>query len=251
MKKLITSILSLSLVFSLSTTIFAQDTKTTATPVLISAPVTSVADGFQITTAGDISLSVAPDIAYINVGVYTLEATSQTASKENARISNELIAKLKAAGIADKDITTQYYSIYPQYDYSSETPKITGYGVDNSFKITIRDIDKTGEILDLAIESGATSTSGVTFDVANKEPYYAKALNDAVQIAIKKGTYIANTVGVADPKIVSIHENSVYYQPSTYDANFVVSKEMASDSATTIQNNNVTVYASVSVTLSK
>ncbi len=253
MKKLISATLALALTLSLTTNIFAAPTTAVTTsaqvPVLISAPIIATSSDFAIATNGSVSLNVAPDIAYINLGIYNVGKTSQAATQENAKLVKDLKDALKKAGVAESDIKTQYYSTYPQYDYSKEVATISGYTVDHTLNVTVRDIAKTNEILDLAIENGANSSYGVTFDVENKEAHYEKALNEAIQIAVKKGNFIASTVGVANPKVSNITENGAYYA-SVYDRTLTATDESAKV-GTDIQTNNVTISASVIVNFTK
>ncbi len=245
MKKLLSFALSLGLIASFSTSVFAYGADQTGIATT-SAPVTS--NDFTVYTNGDVSISVAPDIAYLSLGIVTETATSASATEENAKITNQVLNALYDAGIDKKDIQTQYYNIYPMYNYADDYQSISGYNVSHGLIVTVRDISKVGEILDIAIANGVNTTSGVTFDIENKDEYYTQALLQAVDVAIDKGNAIAASVGVTNPQVASIAESSVYYQPVTYTTNDIAAK---TEQSTTIQSSNVTVYASVSVAMTK
>ncbi len=231
MKKIITAILATSLVFCFATQAFAN----------------TASNDFTVSTTGEVTLKVAPDVAYINLGVETNNTSSSKASEENAKITNNLISVLKENGIADNDIKTQYYSVYPRYNYKEDsTQEIIGYTVSHSLSVTVRNLDNVGDILDIAIKNGANNNSGVSFDVENKDAYYQKALTEALNKAISKGNTLALTVGVTNPSVKSISENSSYSSPVMY-ASDTAAKGI--ERGTQIQSNDVSIYASVNVVL--
>ena len=90
-----------------------------------------------------------------------------------------IIAGLKSLGIADADIATSGLNIYPQYANGSTT-RITGYQVSEQLQVTVRDLDKAGDAVDVAISKGATDVSGISFDVS--EP--AKVQDNARAAAV-------------------------------------------------------------------
>ncbi len=246
MKKFLSLTLSLALVASFSTSVFASsvDVVTTTTTPAVDAD----NDYFSIYTNGDVSINVTPDIAYLSLGILTEDTTSTVATEKNAQTTTQVISALEDAGINSSDIQTQYYNIYPTYDYSDNYQKINGYSVSHGLNVTVRDITKIGEILDIAIENGVNTTTGITFDIQDKDQYYTEALLQAVDVAIQKGNAIASSVGVTDPKVMSIAESSVYYQPVTYSADNV---GMKADIASPIQSSSVTIYASAAVAMGK
>ncbi len=231
MKKIISAIIATSLVFCLTTATFAN----------------TASQDFKVTTNGDVTLNVQPDVAYISLGITTTGDTTVKASEQNSKNTQKVLTALSENGVKDDEVVTEYYSVYPNYDYTKEVPKVVGYTVNHTLKVTVKDINKVGEILDLGLNNGANNNSGVTFDVLNKDVYYAKALNEALTKAITKGNALASAVGVTNPNVVSINENSSYYSPVTYLAN----ESMKSSDSTQIKNNTVSIYASVNVTLGK
>jgi len=99
-----------------------------------------------------------PDIAYIYIGVHNEGATATEAVDANKTQTNAVVAALKKAGVADKDLRTTNFSIYPSQQYGPDgTVTGTIYMVDNTVYVTVRDLDGLGSLLDDTISAGANS----------------------------------------------------------------------------------------------
>lgn len=232
MKKILSLILATTLAFTFSTSVFAQSYDT------------------EITSSGDATISVAPDIAYLSLGVVTEDKSSQKASEQNKATVTKLISALENYGIKSTDIETQYYNVFPNYNYSDKgNTSIVGYNVTHQIKVTVRDINDVGEILDLAIENGSNVNTGIAFDVENKDSLYEQALIMAIDKAVSKGNKMANAIGVTGAKVTKVNENSSYSYGTTQTIEAKSSDSVAS--ATPISAGNVSVYASVTVILGK
>src|SRR3989344_6228491 len=131
----------------------------------------------QITVNGEGKVTDKPDVARITATISIERELLTNAQAENSRRASTLVAYLKGANIAEKDIKTVGYQIFPQYSYPrpcplgfypcppEESPKITGYQVRNSYEITVRDIGASSDILTGVVASGANEVSGITFTI--------------------------------------------------------------------------------------
>lgn len=162
-----------------------------------------------ITARGEGVVKVKPDIAYITMGVRTENKDAKVAQTSNAEKMDKVIAALKKMGIEEKDIQTSNYSVYPQYNYEAKgAEKIVGYTVENTVKITVRDILKVGDVLDTGIEQGANVSSGIQFSISDTEKYYQEALKQAVKNARGKAEAMGEAIGVTLKNPSSIIEQS-------------------------------------------
>ncbi|NLK21673.1 MAG: SIMPL domain-containing protein [Epulopiscium sp.] len=203
-----------------------------------------------ITATGEGVVKVKPDIANITMGVRIENKDARTAQTKNAEKMDQVIAALKKMGIADKDIQTSNYSIYPQYDWEAKGgSKIIGYTVENTIKITVRDITKVGDVLDIGVEEGANVSSGIQLSIADTEKYYQEALKQAVNNAKGKATAIGEAIGVTIKIPSSITEQSVGGRSVIYaeDLQMNVRKEM---DRTPIQTGELDIRALVEVSYS-
>jgi uncharacterized protein YggE len=120
----------------------------------------------------------------------------------------DVIAALKALGIADRDIQTTTLSLGPVYDYSTNTnpPRLTGYTLTNAIAVTIRDLDVAGSAIDEAIAAGATTLDSVTFRVADQALAERDAREAAMAEAKAKAQTLASAAGVSIDGVASISE---------------------------------------------
>lgn len=162
-----------------------------------------------LTVTGSADSILTPDIAYIYIGVHTENADAKTAISTNNTNSQNVINALKAAGIADKDLRTTNFSVYPNQQFDSNgVSKGTTYVVDNTVYVTVRDLTKMGDILDAAAAAGANSISGITFDVADKNTALSEARKNAIANALQLAQETAQAAGVNLGPIQSINYSS-------------------------------------------
>jgi uncharacterized protein YggE len=160
-----------------------------------------------LSVTGNGQAYLAPDIAYINVGVHTEKPTAAEAVAENTTQTQTVIDAIKKFGIDAKDIRTTNFSIWPtdKYDPASGAP--TGektYSVDNTVYVTVRDLDKLGDLLDTVVTAGANNVNSVQFDVADKDAALKTARADAVKDGQAKAKELAEASGLSLGEIQSI-----------------------------------------------
>lgn len=203
-------------------------------------------------------IKVNPDIAYINLGVTTEHKDAKEAQANNARLMEKVIKAITDAGIAREDIKTTNYSIYPKYYYPKidplikepqpSEPQIIGYTVNNSFQVTVRDIQKTGTVIDIATSQGVNVTNGISFGLSDYDKYYYEALKFAVKNAETKANIIASALGITLTVPASVSESGgYYYEPKTYNFDSSIAR-MEGISATPISEGTMEVRANVSMT---
>ncbi|MDP1547769.1 MAG: SIMPL domain-containing protein [Anaerolineales bacterium] len=157
-----------------------------------------------------------PDIAYINVGVNTQRENASEAVGVNKAQTTAVIEAIKDFGVDAKDIRTTNFSIWsnPQYDPSGQIQGTT-YVVDNTVNVTVRDLDKLGDLLDAAISAGANSIYSIQFDVADKTQANKDARAKAVEDAKDEALGLAESAGLSlvDIQTISYYESgaSPYY----------------------------------------
>jgi uncharacterized protein YggE len=155
-----------------------------------------------------------PDKATINLGVVSEADDVQAATAE----SNQVIEKIKEVlvefGVAEADVQTTHFSVYPVSDYGfgpdvalGEEPAQTRYRVDNMVTITVRELDSLGEVLNAAINAGANSIHGIEYGITDKESAYDQALEAAVANAEQRAAYLAEASGAGLGELLTISTN--------------------------------------------
>lgn len=166
---------------------------------------------------GSAAVWVRPDIATINIGVTTEDASAQSAVARNSSATARVIAEVEAASIEKKDIRTSNFSVYAQYRTEAETKRqVVTYHVSNTVIVTIRDLDRIGDILTKVVAAGSNQISGPNFSVSDPEKYLKEARTKAVENALAKAGAYANAAGLKLGAVLLIAEEGT--APPVYAA---------------------------------
>ncbi len=172
-----------------------------------------------IAVTGEGTVSVRPDIGLLNLGVEVTAETVASARDQAADAMQAIQDTIGAEGVADEDVKTQYFNIYPQYSYSEVgAPSIIGYTVSNQVEVKVRNLDTVSAVLDAAIEAGgdAVRVNGISFTVEDPEAFLSDARREAVADARTKAEVLADAAGVGLGNAISINESTnfggdIYY----------------------------------------
>jgi uncharacterized protein len=192
--------------------------------VILSACGPAVAQGVEqpvrtISVTGSSRISLTPDIAHVSIGVQTQDEDAVRAVNDNNAQARQIIDRLKSLGVAERDIRTSNFNIYPnqQYDRDGNVTGIT-YHVNNSVFVTLRDISKIGEILNETVNVGANNINGISFDVDDKSQAVTEARKSAIADAQAIAREMAQAAGVTLGPVHSISfSGGGYPQPMAYD----------------------------------
>jgi hypothetical protein len=165
----------------------------------------------SITVTGTGMVTLTPDIAYINIGVHSQDASASVALTENSASAQAVMVVIKAAGVDDKDIQTTNFSIYPQQQYDNNG-NMTGilYVVENTVYVTVRDLTTLGSLLDATVRAGANTINSISFDLADKTEALTQARSAAVADARKQADELTSATGVSLGEVQTIS----YYDSS-------------------------------------
>jgi uncharacterized protein len=150
-----------------------------------------------------------PDVADVNLGVTKQGEDAKAAADEAATTMDAVIKALLEAGIAEADIQTTTLGLNPIYDWNLNPPRITGWEASNQVRVTVRDIESVGVVVDAATTAGANTVSGISFRVEDPSAAEAEARSAAVADARAKADQLAADAGVTIIDIISISESGV------------------------------------------
>lgn len=171
----------------------------------------------------------APDLALFSAGVVTQAANATEALTDNNRKMERVIAALKRAGIADRDIQTSAVSLQPRYNNpdleaqiraretrqpyvpSNEPPRIIGYEARNTVQVRVRRLGEMGRIIDTLIAQGANQVDGPTFTLDEPRAAQDEARADAVAIGRQRAELYARAAGMRVGRILAISEGGGFY----------------------------------------
>ena len=165
-----------------------------------------------IWVSGQGTVTVTPDIATLRLGVEVQAATVADAQSQATEAMDEVMAALTDNGIAEKDIQTQHFSIYPvtRWDKDDEEQVIVGYRVTNTVNAKIREIDKAGTVIDAVAAAGGdlTRIDSIDFSVDDPSAYYEEAREEAMADARAKAEQLAELADGRLGKATYISESS-------------------------------------------
>jgi uncharacterized protein YggE len=204
-----------------------------------------------ISVGGQGKVQGSPDIASISLGVSALANTVAEARTQAATSLTAMIESMKADGIEEDDIQTNQLSIQPEYDYTDGRQLLRGFRVSNTVTARLREIDRTGEVVDEAVEAGGDNTNinGIGFSIENPDELERQARELAVADARARAETLAQASGVTLGNPITISESS-YVPPMYYSG-----AEIAADTgaggplpSTPIESGELDVIVDVSVT---
>lgn len=190
-----------------------------------------------------------PDLATISAGVSSRASTAVEAMRVNAREMQSVIYRIKTLGVADKDIQTTGVSLYPQYDYNRQMQKqvFTGYQASNRVSVVLRDIDRTGPVLDALVAAGATDLSGPDFSIDDDTQAKAQARAAAMKRVEAMARDYARMAGYPNVRLIHVSENVAMSRPMPMLRTMSVEAQSA-DASTPIQPGQVGSSVTVNVT---
>ena len=177
----------------------------------------------SVSVSGEGEVVAVPDVATF---YFTVSADGKTASVAQEAVTKKMdaiLAELKNQGIEEKDIKTTDYSVFPKYRYEIGTPLPTvmmypaperqvqvpdGYTASHSITVKVRDTEKSGTLLTLVGEKGATYVSGLSFDIDDREALVEQARAEAIKDAKEKAKMLSKELGVRLVRVVSFYDNS-------------------------------------------
>jgi uncharacterized protein YggE len=167
----------------------------------------------SISVVGEGEVFATPDIATFSFNVDAKEADAVTAQNKAKEAMDAIVAYLKDAGVAEKDIKTDYYNLNPRYEYPEtvctqygcppqKEPKLIGFEVSQSVTVKVRDTAKAGDLLSGVGSKGAVSVSTLSFTIDDDESLKAEARAKAIEDAKAKAKVLAKNL---DARIIRMN----------------------------------------------
>lgn len=154
------------------------------------------------------SVKAKPDIATVSAGVTSQAPTAVAAMRANATAMDAVVQRIKALGIADKDIQTQGISLGAQYDYDQQERRqvFRGYQAANRVSVILRKVPDTGRVLDALVAAGATDIGGPDFSIDDDTAPRAQARKAALDKAMAQAQEYARWAGYTGVRLLQISE---------------------------------------------
>ena len=202
-----------------------------------------------IEVGGKAVIKAKPTVAYTYATVKTENKDAKLSQEENSKLINQMKKEIKEKyKLTDEDIKTSSYNVRPSYDYVEGKQIFRAYITEHTLDITVNNIAKVGEIVDTLVEKGATSINNIRFDILDSDETYNLALQKAVANAQSKADAITTMLGVKKAKPISIIEDSNSRGVVVRDISQMAQEDSMMLGATSIEQNEIEVTASLVVT---
>jgi hypothetical protein len=210
-------------------------------------PVPILPEGAVLDVVATGRIAKVPDIATLRAGVVTQAPTAAAALAENASRMERVIAALRTAGIAPRDIATANVGLAPQYRYvENQPPTITGYQATNTVAVKFRDIAKSGSALDALVRAGANQIDGPQLAIDQPDAALDAARVAAVKLARARADLYAQAAGLRVERIVAIGEEGENRGDSPRPP-MLYARVQSADAATTVMAGETEISATVTV----
>jgi len=163
-----------------------------------------------ITVSGQASVTAVPDVAYITLSVQTRDKKAANALEDNNKRVAQVYQTLARFGVEKKDIQTTSLSLYQQEERDREGKVIARYyQANNTVRVTVRDMDNLGKILDAVVQSGANRLQGIQFGISDRAALLEQARLEAVKQGKAQAAAIAAAAGAKLGEVQTISFQSV------------------------------------------
>ncbi len=210
--------------------------------------ISSQQQGIWVTGRGEATAT--PDIAILRLGIEAQAASVAMAQSDAAAAMQRVEDALATAGIADKDIQTQYFNIrqVTRWDRDTEQEVVTGYRVTNRVVVKVRQVDDAGAVIDAVVEAGGdlARIDNISFSVEDTTPLYEEAREKAIADAKDRAEQLARLAGVTldSPTLIVEGGTSGIAYPTS--GGMMVERAMA-DMETSISPGEMEITLSVQV----
>lgn len=240
MKKLISMITAMTMAVSVAS----------VTAVTAYAAETAQTTQRTIEVNGKGVITAKPDVASIYLTVETKEQTAEQAQRKNTEVTEKVTKAMKALGVRDENIITQYYSIDAEQIYDEQKNKWEedGYRAYNRFLVKVNDVNNVGKYIDAATKAGVTNVGSISFSLSDPNQYYKQALQAAVKNASASAVALAEALGSTLGSCISVEEMSSYNSYEKERAVYNTKSEAAMDMATGASSSANIRYEDIEIT---
>jgi uncharacterized protein YggE len=154
-------------------------------------------------------VKLAPDRVWVTLAAESRARGPKEAQRANVEAMTAVLAKVKALGLAADAVRTSGYDLQPEFDYANGRQTLRGYVARNSVEVRVDDITRAGDVLDAAVGSGATSVSGLRFDLKDRAAAEREALRKADAAATGAGLHVDRVVRIEEQRAVAIDPRPV------------------------------------------
>jgi uncharacterized protein len=195
----------------------------------VKAEITQQPYARTISVTGEGEVISRPDTAVVNLSVVAEGSTVKAVTQNGNEKMNKVVAAVKGLGVKADDIKTINYNLRPQYRYpENQKPQISGYELEQSFMVKVRDLTKVEDVVDKGVLAGANQVGQLSFEIDDDSKEKSAARLQAFTDARNKAEAMAKAAGVKIGRVVTFIESSNYMPPMPYPERSLMKMEMDS-----------------------
>jgi uncharacterized protein len=202
-----------------------------------------------IVTTGDAVVRRAPDRAFVVAAVESRARDPKDAQSQNAKAMTAVQARIAGAGIPKDAVRTLGYSIQQEFDFVNGRRVPRGYVARNAVEVRVDALEAVGELLDAVVQAGATSISGVRFDLRDRAGAEREALRLAVVDARARAEAAAAGVGRTIDRVLRI-DDTRRETPRPVQMTMMAREAAPADIATPVEPGEIELHAQATLTVS-
>jgi uncharacterized protein YggE len=176
-------------------------------------PLPAVPDVPVVVTSGEAVVTAVPDRAWISITAESRAGNPRDAQRRNSAAMTPVLDKLKSAGVPADAIRTAGYDLQQEFDFVEGRRVSRGYVARNTVEVRVDDVERVGELLEIAVTSGATSLGGLRFDLKDRSKLEQEALRLAVAEARARAAAAAGGAGLSLDRVLRIEQQGTFTPP--------------------------------------
>lgn len=229
-------------------TLFAACLATLALAAPADAQLPPSQTGPVIVTRGQATVKRAPDQAWVTIAAESRASTPSEAQRLSAEAMTAVRNALGKAALPSDAIKTTGYSLQPDLEWANGRSRVRGYVVRNEVEVRVDNLEKVSAVIDASGTSGATSMSGLRFDLKDRAAAEREALRLAVEDAMGRARALAAGASVTVGPIVRIDEQVDAVRPVPY-MTMTARADPAAQAPTPVSAGEVGIQATVTLTV--
>lgn len=193
-------------------------------------------------------MTARPDRAFVTIAAESRSRNSAEAQKQNAAAMTAVLQKIEQAGVPKDAVRTIGYELQPEFDYANGRQTFRDYVARNTVEVRLDDIDRVGVVIDAAAAGGATTMTGIRFDVKNRSTLERDALRQAVADARARADAAAAGAGASVDRVVRVEEDANVELPRPMMR--MAAQAVERDAVTPVEPSTIEIHARVTMTVS-
>src|SRR5436190_2610160 len=202
-----------------------------------------------IVTTGEAVVRRPPDRAFVTVSVETRAKSPRDAQRLNAEAMAEVQQRLAAARVPKDAIRTTGYDLQQEFDFNQGRRIPREFAARNAIEVRVDEVARTGEVMDIAVQGGATSLAGIRFDLQDRAGAEREALRLAVADARARADAAAAGAGRTVDRVIRVEDSRESIAPPRPMMTMARATEAVAP-PTPLEPGSVEIHARVTLTVS-